>query len=141
MRRLALSVAFLCAIDATPARGAHCPLGQLYRVHLRTCVGLNTALARPFEPVLTRDHRRGAQNAPATIPADPPDPADDAALLIPLLEAAAARAALPSLPTFNPTPTRPEAALGRPCRPAAINERAAYPRNSQNWCDTLKPPD
>jgi hypothetical protein len=97
MRRLALSVAFLCAIDATPARGAHCPLGQLYRVHLRTCVGLNTALARPFKPVLTRDHRRGARNAPATIPTaprgDPPDLADaiDAALLIPLLEAAAER--------------------------------------------------
>ena len=73
-----------------------------------------------MELVLTRDHRRGARNASATIPdaprSDPPDPADaiDAALLIPLLEAAAAR--------WRASAAPPKAALGRPCRPAAINE-------------------
>jgi hypothetical protein len=123
MRRLALSVAFLCAIDATPARGAHCPQGELWRVHLRTCVGLNTALARPFEPVLARGHRRGARNAPATIPdaprGDPPDPADaiDAALLIPLLEAAAARWRASVAPDVQSYPDPPESGPWPPLSP------------------------
>ena len=82
-----------------------------------------------MELVLTRDHRRGARNASATIPdaprSDPPDPADaiDAALLIPLLGAAAARWRASVAPDVQLYPDPPEkAALGRPCRPAAINE-------------------
>ena len=55
---------------------------------------------------------------------DPPDLADavDAALLIPLLEAAAERWRASVAPDVQLYPARPKAALGRPCRPAAINE-------------------
>jgi hypothetical protein len=36
------------ALSIGPAAAAHCPSGEFYRVRLDECVGLSSALARPF---------------------------------------------------------------------------------------------
>lgn len=34
--------------SCTPAFAYHCPLGQIYRIHLYECVGVNSTLARAY---------------------------------------------------------------------------------------------
>jgi len=67
---------------AFPAAAAHCPHGQLYRVHLRRCVALGSPLAlayeRPPRPVLLR-------LLPPAPPARPA-PAAEPALILPALD-------------------------------------------------------
>ena len=48
MIRLLIALEMLVT-GASPAAAWPCPHGQLYRVHLGRCVGLGTALARPYE--------------------------------------------------------------------------------------------
>jgi len=47
MIRLIFAVEMI--MSSSPALAWTCPHGQLYRVHLGRCVGLGTALARPYE--------------------------------------------------------------------------------------------
>jgi hypothetical protein len=110
--------ALLCAIGATPALAAHCPLGQLWRVHLRECVPLRSPLALAYAG---RVHQRRIKIAPfghsAARPApDPPDPTA-AALLIPLLEAAGARWRVLAAPAAQPYPSHPEGGPWPPLSP------------------------
>lgn len=49
MKRLAL----IAALVATNAEAAHCPHGQLWRIHMGRCVSLGSPLAWPYEA-----HRR-----------------------------------------------------------------------------------
>jgi hypothetical protein len=116
--RLALSVAFLCAIGATPALAAHCPLGQIYRIRLDRCVGTYTALARPYVGFARRSARRIAFDPPAAraeaaAPAPPADKAQLAAAaaiaVAPALQkAAAAASAAPQAGVgLSPAPSHP----------------------------------
>jgi hypothetical protein len=47
-RRVLGLLGALAAAIAWPASAAQCPLGQIYRVHLKTCVATSSALARPY---------------------------------------------------------------------------------------------
>jgi|SRR5580693_265481 hypothetical protein len=115
--RLALSVAFLCAIGATPARGAHCPQGQLWRVHLRECVPLRSPLALAYAGRAQRRIKIAPFGHAAPRPApDPPDPAVET-LLIPLLEAAGHRWRVLAAPAAQPYPARPEGGPWPPLSP------------------------
>jgi hypothetical protein len=113
-----MAVALLCAIGATPARGAHCPKGQLWRVHLAECVPLRSPLALAYEG---RVHERRIKialfgHAAARPAADPPDPADET-LLIPLLEAAAARWRVLAAPAAQPYRGHPDGGPWPPLSP------------------------
>ena len=93
MKRAAVVAAALIA--AQPATAAHCPQGQIYRVHLDECVGARSALARGYV------HPPGRRNIPAARisltrhvsdadqppPEPPPPPAPDvqAAAVSPLI--------------------------------------------------------
>jgi hypothetical protein len=57
-----LGLALGAVLASTPAAAAQCPLGQIYRVHLKTCVATSSALARPY--VHSRSIRYRAQVPP-----------------------------------------------------------------------------
>jgi hypothetical protein len=49
--RIPLAVAFIFLSQPTTA-AYHCPLGEIYRVHLHTCVGSNSKLGRAYAYVV-----------------------------------------------------------------------------------------
>jgi hypothetical protein len=91
---------FLLALTSSPAIAGHCPLGQLWRVHLEQCVDITSSLAKPYvqhraarvrfaevEPPA----RRAADASPPPSPPPPqPDPIEhrdalDSAFVLPAL--------------------------------------------------------
>jgi len=98
------SVAFLLTtLAASPASAAHCPPGQIYRVHLNECVVAQTSFARPYVHAPHRLHRPTRLRPPLTrhmaemtpTPGPDPDPA-------PPPEPPAAVGALPELEAGDP---------------------------------------
>jgi hypothetical protein len=84
-----LNALFLVAM-AGPAAAAHCPHGQIYRIHLDECVSIRSALARayvadnrhwrmfdttPSKPRVQKDPPPRIPIVPVIPPVEPADPA------------------------------------------------------------------
>lgn len=110
MKRLALALVFLAASPIPAASAAHCPQGQIWRVHLNTCVGAQTALAHPYVRPPHRLSRPTRVHSPAVrrhvADTDPPDP--------PPARPATGRPTPPHDEAAIPTFVLPEVDLGAP---------------------------
>jgi hypothetical protein len=83
-QHMKLAVALTGVLLALPAHAAHCPHGQIYRVHMRACVGVHTRLAREIlihphylhyphhQPELAKQSQRQATPAPPEAPPTEP---------------------------------------------------------------------
>jgi hypothetical protein len=71
----------VAALSTGPATATHCPSGEFYRVKLDECVGLSSALARPFLGETMRKTAQQVRLAKRIDPGfvDPPPEAPDAA--------------------------------------------------------------
>jgi hypothetical protein len=86
LRHLKPATGLLCAIMAlasTPATAAHCPFGEIWRVHLNQCVDIGSALARayvrPPHRILHLPVRHVADADQPPYPLPPSTPRDDQA--------------------------------------------------------------
>ena len=118
MRRAAFVAASLIA--AQPATAAHCPHGEIYRIHLDQCVGIESALARPYVHLIrfrspAVRHVADADQPPYPLPPPTPAPAqpdDQAALAEPLI--------LPDLEDGAPAIWRLCQAAPNLCKPNSV---------------------